>query len=523
MSTQASHHGWGGFAGRVRQHHVAIGVTLSLLAHLGFGTAVLRVQIDGSSTVNAFASSSTSNTPLMQVDWLPERETEAPPPSENKPSPPPPAFAQAEPPPPLPVPETEPKPKPREIVLGVDGSKAKTENWLGFEDPTEHSAKKSVVEQPALDRVSGRPGMPSEASRESSPSAEVPPVLMDPSRAKPEQVEPVDSPKPPVPQPLDAPQPARPLEKQFETQVTKPAEQTPPPSASPSPTRQSEQPVIQSKPEAQPQPFSEHSPDQVKPPSPDTKAPDNLVEPGPLKEEIKAQNSPSGDPFSAAIAPNEFAPRAADLPPTPGGVAPMPRGQSDGTAGADTKTVAAQPAQAPPAAPQLLALGSKLPLMLTSENLEAILAAARRAEAAQQPASQRGAAAPPMPPGGDGAQRIAEPSEAESDASSLKDPIEVHLGRPAAADGIQIVTRRPAFTLLTRVTAAPKNPVLSVWFDRSGTVVDVQILESSGVRDVDEPVVNATYQWQGKGERFEKLASAAPDARLKIVVEIVLQ
>lgn len=87
------------------------------------------------------------------------------------------------------------RPRPDEnqpLRLGIDRSQAATINWVGFEQPTEHSAEHSTVEQAAVTPVVGR----AEAASEDQPSPES--RQSDAQAAQPE-------PQPEQPAPPEAP------------------------------------------------------------------------------------------------------------------------------------------------------------------------------------------------------------------------------------------------------------------------------------------------------------------------------
>jgi hypothetical protein len=124
---------------------------------------------------------------------------------------------------------------------------------------------------------------------------------------------------------------------------------------------------------------------------------------------------------------------------------------------------------------------------------------------------------------GGGGEHAGEKSEKEADASSTTKAVEIRPGHPAAAQGLDITTKRPNFTRLTRVTAYPGNPLLKVTFNAQGIVTKVILLESSGVPDVDEPVINAIYEWKAKGKALAELTSADPDSGITFNVRILLR
>ncbi len=148
--------------------------------------------------------------------------------------------------------------------------------------------------------------------------------------------------------------------------------------------------------------------------------------------------------------------------------------------------------------------------------------------AAASPTNATGATTPSAngarsnPPSGASGQHPGEKSPKEADASSTTPTVEIRPGMPAAAQGLDITTKRPNFTRLTRVTAYPANPLLKVTFNRNGIVSKVVIVESSGAQDVDDPVVNAVYQWTARGKILTELAGADPNTGITVSVRILL-
>ncbi len=112
-------------------------------------------------------------------------------------------------------------------------------------------------------------------------------------------------------------------------------------------------------------------------------------------------------------------------------------------------------------------------------------------------------------------------SEMESDPTSkLEVPLaDIKLGKPIAGHGLQIKPRRPSFTTLTMLTAAPGNPLVEIRFPRSGRPVLAKILESSGDRRVDEAILNSLYRWRAQGEQLEALGEGQSiPIRLRIML-----
>ena len=112
-------------------------------------------------------------------------------------------------------------------------------------------------------------------------------------------------------------------------------------------------------------------------------------------------------------------------------------------------------------------------------------------------------------------------SEMESDPTSkLEVPLaDIKLGKPIAGHGLQIKPRRPSFTTLTMLTAAPGNPLVEIRFPHSGRPVLAKILESSGDRRVDEAILNSLYRWRAQGEQLEALGEGQSiPIRLRIML-----
>ena len=93
--------------------------------------------------------------------------------------------------------------------------------------------------------------------------------------------------------------------------------------------------------------------------------------------------------------------------------------------------------------------------------------------------------------------REASPSTLEVDRSEIKP------GRVLTSDGIEIKTVQPRFSVVTRVSALPNNPVARLVFDpRDGSVIDVTLVQSSGYPNVDGPVLASLYKWRAVGKRL---------------------
>lgn len=116
------------------------------------------------------------------------------------------------------------------------------------------------------------------------------------------------------------------------------------------------------------------------------------------------------------------------------------------------------------------------------------------------------------------------PADRESAPVSIANvPIEMReLGNPLAAAGLDIKTVRPRFTHYTRLTVLPDDPLIRVEFDRTGKVVKAELLESSGHRNVDNPILDAVYRWSASGKPLETLEGEGSPATIPIEFRIVL-
>lgn len=143
------------------------------------------------------------------------------------------------------------------------------------------------------------------------------------------------------------------------------------------------------------------------------------------------------------------------------------------------------------------------------------------APASSPPVLSPGPAAIPSTPGQiEG--RPGEVSDRESDAAATIVATTSQLGRPLAARGLEIRTVRPRFTQYTRLTVKPQNPHFRVSFDRSGKVRNIEVLRSSGARDVDRPLLDALYQWHASGSQVTALPAHDPNALLSVDFRILL-
>ncbi|HAI13362.1 MAG TPA: hypothetical protein DCM28_16765 [Phycisphaerales bacterium] len=97
--------------------------------------------------------------------------------------------------------------------------------------------------------------------------------------------------------------------------------------------------------------------------------------------------------------------------------------------------------------------------------------------------------------------------ERESQPYSLDHhEIEGKIGGVIVGKGIEIQTRVPRFTAVTKASIWPKaNPVVEITFATDGVVITAEILRSSGYAGIDSPILTSVYHWKAKGELLKKV------------------
>lgn len=133
-------------------------------------------------------------------------------------------------------------------------------------------------------------------------------------------------------------------------------------------------------------------------------------------------------------------------------------------------------------------------------------------------------AAPTPQPASTSSRPPASTSAPRTDSQSLPTSLEratqptIQPGGVLTAPGIEIKTVTPQFSIVTRVSAAPRNPLASIVFDpHTGRVTKAQLLESSGYPNVDAPIEASLYKWHATGSRLAKLQQP-----LEIRVRLIL-
>jgi outer membrane biosynthesis protein TonB len=120
-------------------------------------------------------------------------------------------------------------------------------------------------------------------------------------------------------------------------------------------------------------------------------------------------------------------------------------------------------------------------------------------------------------------------SEREVVATRIKRALDVDPYKPnapIAGKGLEIITVRPRYSSTIRMSAVPKNPIVLIYFGKDGTVAKAEFLRdrryvySSGVTGVDEPLLNAIYQWKAKGKQIDEIEG---DDLLEVSIKILFR
>jgi hypothetical protein len=219
---------------------------------------------------------------------------------------------------------------------------------------------------------------------------------------------------------------------------------------------------------------------------------------------------PGGPPAEAAPTPTAQTPPAAEAPPA------EPVARTDPLAEFESWLDATQVGPGPPPGTATDPAAHAEALEQVLENLQRMfnesVEAQPQPEATPQPPQPQPqpprppqtteTTAAPTPPGEPGEQ-----ADQESDPTSTTE-VEldaINLGKPLAAHGLRLKPRKPEFTTLTMLTAAPGNPLVELQFRRDGKPQRVRIIEGSGDARIDEAILNSLYRWRAAGKELREL------------------
>lgn len=461
------------------------------------------------------------------------------------------------------APEEQPNPlarvmRPTEIErvqLGIDdGSDQPLVTWIGYDEYQEHLARRSEVEQAAMrmsDAGGGEPAAAPPGAMSLAPPMTTPP----PPDGPPTPVTAVDRSAdtgqlararpaaPPSPQPPNAP-PAP----ERATESPEPAP-TPPFANAPSPPLPTARPALEpplhppTRPAAPPPDMTRGAATTPPAPAPGLAlprpadpptAPDgNPLPPEPQPGEAAKPDPivrPADDRGPPDATPREPAPESSDSPPRPVPEPPRDAEPTPPPASATPPSMAPSRPEPTPPAPQPEDRSATSPADLETapphhepERDAPPSPPARPEGAPAQPASDA-PGAPTRPAATPGPPVDGELSDRESDATSTVDvPADRWKnGKPLAAKGLQILTRRPEMLpeyLAVQIGPA-KNPVFELHFDHRGVVRKVVMQESSGVSQLDDRLIDCLYKWRARGAR---LAQVKADDRLKLSMRMLVR
>jgi len=237
-------------------------------------------------------------------------------------------------------------------------------------------------------------------------------------------------------------------------------------------------------------------------PPEDPAKPDPIVPAGPEPERTEVESQPATDRILV------------DPLPVTAGESDLPAAEPSAKPSEELAPVSEPPVQ--PATPQQpqpnespKVTESPRPAVVEPTQPDVVAPGPPLQDSAQQPSTK--AAAP-------AGERPGEKTDRQSTASSLKATIEVIPGRTAAAQGLEIKTVRPRWSDTTRLTAAPRNPLVRVTFARTGKVTSAVFASgmNTGWKDVDDPLLDAIYRWSAKGEALRALP---PDRSAGLTVQ----
>lgn len=378
------------------------------------------------------------------------------------------------------------------IKLGIeDGTTQSTMTWIGYNEYQQHLARLSEVDQAAF-RDTDEGGQPMPMAREAPPM--VPQVPSPSSSAPPAPAaQSAVSADPVPPQPVQPPQPP-----------AQPAQRPPDPARPAEPA---------------PQPPNRREDAQASPPPPPRTAATEATAPDPaaiqIPEAKTTQVEPMIQPVDKAPEQPEETPPDAKQPEVKAEPAPP----TQVTPPQDTKPAQA-PAQevpAPPADPS-----KPQPPSPPQQPTPPTQAASGNPQPSASPATGQSADPSARPGAKPGPKADGDLSDRESDATSTVEvpPSQWRSGKPLAAKGLNVTTKRPVFDELTSISTAPQAPLAVIEFDREGKAVNCTLVKSSGFPNVDQAILDSLFSWRAKGKPLNNLK---PGETVKFRIKLLLR
>lgn len=97
-------------------------------------------------------------------------------------------------------------------------------------------------------------------------------------------------------------------------------------------------------------------------------------------------------------------------------------------------------------------------------------------------------------------------SDREVDPTNLISARSVRPGQVLVGPGLEVKTFRPNWSAAARFTI-PRNPEVVITFDPDGTVLQADLLTSTGFENVDGPLLSSLYRWKATGKRLEQFTA----------------
>jgi TonB family protein len=137
-------------------------------------------------------------------------------------------------------------------------------------------------------------------------------------------------------------------------------------------------------------------------------------------------------------------------------------------------------------------------------------------QSAPRSGGQRGQAKQPTPqPANQPQQKKAKPTaaplgEQTTPPSDVRlNPEKFQFGQVIAREGIKIKTARPTISAVARVSSfGAQMPTAKLTFTAEGTVIDAELVTSTGYENIDAPLLASLYKWQASGPKLETVDDA---------------
>lgn len=251
-----------------------------------------------------------------------------------------------------------------------------------------------------------------------------------------------------------------------------------------------------------------------------------MLDPSPVHEAaIEAEQEQAAQRRAlpgAAVGPSPDQPSASRSDPAPSDGAGERRPVPDRRA--SVKAASAVPALPPAPEPRLPVAPQERPTpAVTGQPQRAAASGARAASASGEAPGDAGGAE-------ETADTNARPADRDSVAAALESAANLtDWTKPLASGGLEIVTRRPNYSITTQLIRVPQNPVIRITFGADGRVRLAdwvrdrrkRLVYDTGSAEINEPLLSAVYRWRAKGAAIDALDPDDPKSTIDVVVRVV--